>query len=70
MGGTEGTFKIGRKMLPPEGSHICMDEEYTIFGNKKRENIPKRAENQTIISKRCENKHHKLLYKHMLFNYY
>jgi hypothetical protein len=33
-----------------------MDEEYTIFGNKKRENIPKRAENQTIISKRCENK--------------
>ena len=21
-GGTEGTFKIGRKMLPPEGSHV------------------------------------------------
>jgi hypothetical protein len=22
-GGTEGTLKIGRKMLPPEGSHVC-----------------------------------------------
>jgi len=21
-GGTEGTLKIGRKMLPPEGSHV------------------------------------------------
>lgn len=39
-----------------------MDEEYTIFANKKRGNIPKRGENQTIISKRCENKHDKLLY--------
>ena len=23
-GGTEGTLKIGRKMLPPEGSHVCI----------------------------------------------
>jgi hypothetical protein len=22
-GGTEGTLKIGRKMFPPEGSHVC-----------------------------------------------
>jgi hypothetical protein len=23
--GTEGTLKIGRKMLPPEGSHVLND---------------------------------------------
>jgi hypothetical protein len=24
-GETEGTLKIGRKMLPPEGSHVCIN---------------------------------------------
>jgi hypothetical protein len=24
-GGTEGTLKIGRKILLPEGSHVCKD---------------------------------------------
>jgi len=25
-GGTEGTLKIGRKMLPPEDSHVCVKQ--------------------------------------------
>jgi hypothetical protein len=27
-GGAEGTLKIGRKMLPPEGSHVCFIETW------------------------------------------
>jgi hypothetical protein len=32
-GGTEGTLKIGRKMLPPEGSHVWICDRHIVARN-------------------------------------